>query len=547
MSKINKKGFTLVEIIITLAIVVTITTVAVGSYIGISNNKKKEEWKLVKDQIETAAEQYFSSNKYMYESFDENSNITGTISIKKLVSNDYLNKIVDPRTNKEVNPCSMVTVEIYNNKFKGKYIESDVKTCSDQTAKVEFKEKNSTSGDVTFHKDTSSYEKVNETSNWYNISLLGEDKNLITCIKPKEKDIASVQIDGQDISSTTGDIGYCLKINNGTNKSISYSLTNSKGKRYIVVKEVKVDTTRPEGIINVSSARSGYNSNMVNAVVNAKDSFSNISNIIIKAVDGNQTGTLVDDSTNGWQKRLDKYNIKIADSLDGNTHVMNSVITDGAGNTKEISSPIYNVYLLCSETSSYTYTSWNNNCSNSCGGIETGDIYRYYTDIHVGSSCGSSYETSTSRSCGGGCQSTTKAPTKTTTKAATKAPTKSVCDNMGEYISISSSIDRNNNNKTKSYPEYGNGKQTIVTFKYTISNNKITTVETHAAFCKDYNTCKDVNESNRNQKSVLCNKSYNCDSGWQYVGFSIKVKCGSKTKTYYYARKIGSSKEWASY
>ena len=66
----KNKGFTLVEIIITLAIIVTITTVAVGSYIGISNNKKNEEWKLVKEQIETAAEQYFSSNKYMYENFD---------------------------------------------------------------------------------------------------------------------------------------------------------------------------------------------------------------------------------------------------------------------------------------------------------------------------------------------------------------------------------------------------------------------------------------------------------------------------------------------
>ena len=65
MSKVNKRGFTLVEIIITLAIVITITTVAVGSYIGISKNKKKEEWALVKKQIETAAEQYFSSNKWI--------------------------------------------------------------------------------------------------------------------------------------------------------------------------------------------------------------------------------------------------------------------------------------------------------------------------------------------------------------------------------------------------------------------------------------------------------------------------------------------------
>ena len=402
MSKNNKKGFTLVEIIITLAIVITITTVAIGSYIGISKNKKEEEWSLVKNQIETAAEQYFSSNKYMYEDFTEGNDITGTITVKTLVGSDYLNKIVDPRTNKEVNPCSRVNVKINNGKYEASFAESTENTCSDSVSKIEFKEKDSTSGDITYHKDTYPFETVSETTNWYNSSLLGEDKDLITCIKPKQKDITKVQIDGQDITNTTRDMGYCLKVKNSTNKDIAFKLINSRGKRYQVIKKVKVDTTRPNGIINVNSASSGYNSNIVNAIVRAKDSYSGISDIIIKSADGNERGTLTDD-TGEYQKKLEKYSIKIADDLDGNTYTMNSVITDEAGNEREISSSPYSVYLLCSETSySYEDILWDDNCSNVCGGgTETGSRYIYYDDKYVGEFCSEEYYGPTSRTCGG--------------------------------------------------------------------------------------------------------------------------------------------------
>ena len=233
------------------------------------------------------------------------SDITGTITVKTLVGSDYLNKIVDSRTNKEVNPCSRVNVKINNGKYEASFAESTENTCSDSVSKIEFKEKDSTSGDITYHKDTYPFETVSETTNWYNSSLLGEDKDLITCIKPKQKDITKVQIDGQDITNTTKDMGYCLKVKNSTNKDIAFKLINSRGKRYQVIKKVKVDTTRPNGIINVNSASSGYNSNIVNAIVRAKDSYSGISDIIIKSADANERGTLTDD-TGEYQKKLEK-------------------------------------------------------------------------------------------------------------------------------------------------------------------------------------------------------------------------------------------------
>ena len=82
---------------------------------------------------------------------------------------------------------------------------------------------------------------------------------------------------------------------------------------------------------------------------------------------------------------------------------MNSVITDEAGNEREISSSPYSVYLLCSETSySYEDILWDDNCSNVCGGgTETGSRYIYYDDKYVGEFCSEEYYGPTSRTCGG--------------------------------------------------------------------------------------------------------------------------------------------------
>ena len=91
MKKNNKKGFTLIEIIITFGLILLITGVAIGSFVGISKQKKKEEWALVKGQIETAAEQYFSSNKYLFESLGTDSGeVYGVISVGELVNINYL-------------------------------------------------------------------------------------------------------------------------------------------------------------------------------------------------------------------------------------------------------------------------------------------------------------------------------------------------------------------------------------------------------------------------------------------------------------------------
>ena len=58
----NKKGFTLIELIVTIAVMLSILTIAIVSFIGISNKKKQESYNAVKNEIITAAEEYFENN-----------------------------------------------------------------------------------------------------------------------------------------------------------------------------------------------------------------------------------------------------------------------------------------------------------------------------------------------------------------------------------------------------------------------------------------------------------------------------------------------------
>ena len=127
----NKKGFTLIELLVVIALMLSILGIAVVSLINISNKKKKESWEQVKGQIETAAVEYFTANEYLFEGLQNGS--IGTISVGKLVSEDYLNKVTNPDTGKSVSMCALVNItkdgEKYNATFDNTSTESQVAQC----------------------------------------------------------------------------------------------------------------------------------------------------------------------------------------------------------------------------------------------------------------------------------------------------------------------------------------------------------------------------------------------------------------------------------
>lgn len=110
MKKKNEKGFTLIELLAVMTIMLIILGVAIVNFIKISDKKKQEAWEDVKAQIETAAKEYFTANEYLFEGLSDGS--TGTISVGKLVEEDYLNKVTNPLTGKSLNNCDYVEVTL---------------------------------------------------------------------------------------------------------------------------------------------------------------------------------------------------------------------------------------------------------------------------------------------------------------------------------------------------------------------------------------------------------------------------------------------------
>ena len=94
----DKRGFTLIELLVVIALMLSILGIAVVSFVGISNKKKESSKELIKEQIETAALEYFNANEFLFSNLKDD--VFGVISVGKLVNDDYLNVVTNPVTGK---------------------------------------------------------------------------------------------------------------------------------------------------------------------------------------------------------------------------------------------------------------------------------------------------------------------------------------------------------------------------------------------------------------------------------------------------------------
>lgn len=123
----KKNGFTLVELLVTIALILMVLGIAIVSIIKISDTKKQEAYEQVKKQILTAAEQYLETNAYYKESITNTGSIK--ISLGLLVSEDYLNAVTNPITGKKLNECNYVEVTKNDSSLNYLFVD-DQKDCS---------------------------------------------------------------------------------------------------------------------------------------------------------------------------------------------------------------------------------------------------------------------------------------------------------------------------------------------------------------------------------------------------------------------------------
>lgn len=93
-SKMNNRGFTLIELIVTIALLALISTISVSVIGNIRGKHNVNSYYELLKNVESAAKLYVTDNRYNLNSVDIDikcpNNNTFTISLQKLVDNGYL-------------------------------------------------------------------------------------------------------------------------------------------------------------------------------------------------------------------------------------------------------------------------------------------------------------------------------------------------------------------------------------------------------------------------------------------------------------------------
>ena len=131
MEKLNKKGFTLVELIATIVVLALVVSISAYAITNIINSAKEKNYELLIKNIKDASETYYQECKYKY---SNNSGITcnDNVTLQDLVNYGYLKgngtedkkmenvnpkmKIVNPKNNKDIGECS-IAVKYENGKL----------------------------------------------------------------------------------------------------------------------------------------------------------------------------------------------------------------------------------------------------------------------------------------------------------------------------------------------------------------------------------------------------------------------------------------------
>ena len=375
----KKNGFTLIELLVVIALMLSILGIAVVSLINTSNKKKKESWEQVKGQIETAAVEYFTANEYLFEGLQNGS--SGTISVGKLVNEDYLNKVTNPDTGKSVSMCALVNItkdgEKYNATFDNASTESQVANCESnniitvsEPGAPEFEIK-----DVCKNKSKSNIKKQNgycysETFSVDNLKANGKITSKKYCVGTGTSCNATTDF-------TDSFAGADKTVNNGV---VGITLINQSGAKTTKYKGYKIDRTSPTGTVSLSrSSNVSYNSNTPKLTINTKDSESGLSTASFKNAKNPTSGkNSWNISGYNWNPTVNNFVIYKGPGLknqykngSGDTigeGTVNLTVTDKVGNVGILRNNKYVLYSKCSKTTKNVSKGEYGSCSAACGG-----------------------------------------------------------------------------------------------------------------------------------------------------------------------------------
>ena len=300
MNRKRSNGFTLIELLITIALMLSLLAGAIVSFIKISDAKKEEAYRLVKEQILTAGEQYFNSNIYLFEGMTEGT--VGKISLGKLVSEDYLNKVTNPRTGKALSQCTYVVVKKENGRINAKELDSTDGNC-DTDNSVSVIEPGMPAIKLTTHCNNASGLLKN---NWCNANVTVKIE-----ISKEGGDIRTIQrsYEGEGYDPTSFDLNDATTVKKEDiitqemkNYKIEYTAMNEYGKKSTKSITLNIDKTAPTVTINAYKRGLDSNNNGIKADNNSKGS--------VTANNANKVVTLSTyiNNYNGWLNKKEYPN-----------------------------------------------------------------------------------------------------------------------------------------------------------------------------------------------------------------------------------------------
>ena len=104
----NEKGFTMIELLVTIALLAIISTISVISITSFVNKSKENNYEILKNTVIEASKEYTADNRY--------GDISSSITAKYLLDNHYITgNLTDPKTGKNIDLDSVIITITYQN------------------------------------------------------------------------------------------------------------------------------------------------------------------------------------------------------------------------------------------------------------------------------------------------------------------------------------------------------------------------------------------------------------------------------------------------
>lgn len=117
----NNKGFSLVELLITISLIALVAIVVVKVSSNTLSLTENEAYKILKNNVITAADKYIiECDSNLLECFHTWNDNKTSINANELIKAGYFDNIIDPRNDKDISNCLIIEIEKENevNKYK---------------------------------------------------------------------------------------------------------------------------------------------------------------------------------------------------------------------------------------------------------------------------------------------------------------------------------------------------------------------------------------------------------------------------------------------